>query len=104
MDLSLVMVVLGVNWVVALIDLVLEWRIEVILVCVVLVKHDWMGWLSRMSVLELGVVMSLLWVLVMARCALVVCEDSAAFVVRFNCLVFFTGLVVSVNHVLNQVV
>jgi hypothetical protein len=97
MDRSLVVIVIGVDWVVAVVDLMLEWGIKVVLISVMFFKHRWVGRGSWVPIVELGVVVSMLLVIivslgvvsaplavwdVVAHMSLMVSVDSAALIVR----------------------
>jgi hypothetical protein len=97
MDRSLVVIVIGVDWVVAVVDLMLEWGIKVILISVMVFKHRWVGRGSWVPVVELGVVVGMLLVIIVSlgmvsaplvvwdvvtHMSLMVSVDSATLIVR----------------------
>lgn len=65
MDRSLVVVVIGVDWVVPVVDLMLEWGFKA-LISVMVFEHRWMSWGSWMPVVELGVVVCMLLVIIVS--------------------------------------
>lgn len=97
MDRCLVVVVIGVDRMVAVVDLMLEWGIKVVLISVMFFKHRWVGRGSWVPIVELGVVVGMLLVIiislgvvsaplavwdVVAHMSLMVSVDSAALIVR----------------------
>jgi len=97
MDRSFAVIVIGVDWVVAVVDLMLEWGIKVVLISMMVFKHRWVGWGSWVPIVELGVVVGMLLVIiislrmvsaplvvwdVVAHMLLMVGIDSATLIVR----------------------
>jgi len=115
-DRSLVAVVFRVNWMVAVVDLMLEWGFKVILISMVVFKHCGMGRSSWMPVVKLRVVVGMLSVIivslgmvsaplvvwdVVAHMLLMVSIDPAALVVRLVkvLLIMIMLILVAFHHI-----
>ena len=101
-------VVIGVDWVVAMVDLMLVWGIKVILISMVVLEHCRVSWSSWMPVVELRVVVGMLLVIIIglrvvawsvAHMSLVVSVDSAALVVGLVKVIVIMLNLVAFHHV-----
>ena len=117
MDHGLVMIVFRVMWVVAMVDLMLNWSLKVVHISMMFILQSWMGRSSWVSVVELGVMEPILILLVVclrmmgaplvvwfivAHVAFMISVNCAVSVMRLPVMIVIVVIIMDMNYMFDK--